>query len=142
MNRELKLAGHYVKRYWLWYVLGIASLTAVDFLTVEVPKITRDIMDGLSADPVNGAQPWILPQEKPAHTLSVLCRFRSEADLPALTLALEDAECSELLLDGRPVPVRPDGCFVDSALSRVPLGPVSAGEHTLEIRASPSTAGK
>ncbi len=88
---------------------------------------------GLSADPVNGAQPWILPQEKPAHTLSVLCRFRSEADLPALTLALEDAECSELLLDGRPVPVRPDGCFVDSALSRVPLGPVSAGEHTLEI---------
>ncbi len=52
MNRELKLAGHYVKRYWLWYVLGIASLTAVDFLTVEVPKITRDIMDGLSADPV------------------------------------------------------------------------------------------
>ena len=53
MNKELRLAGHYVRRYWLWYVMGIVSLTAVDFLTVEIPKITRAIIDGLSADPVN-----------------------------------------------------------------------------------------
>ena len=52
MNKELKLAGHYVRRYWLWYVLGVLSLAMVDFLTVEVPKITRSIIDGLSADPV------------------------------------------------------------------------------------------
>lgn len=52
MNKELRLAGHYVRRYWLWYVAGLTSLTAVDILTVEIPKITRDITDGLTASPV------------------------------------------------------------------------------------------
>ena len=47
MNKELRLAGHYVRRYWLWYVMGIASLTAVDFLTVEIPKITKTIIGSL-----------------------------------------------------------------------------------------------
>ena len=52
MNRELKLAGHYAGRYWAWYLFGLISLTAVDFLTVEVPKITAAIIDGLKADDI------------------------------------------------------------------------------------------
>ena len=52
MNRELKLAGHYAGRYWVWYLFGLISLTAVDFLTVEVPKITAAIIDGLKADDI------------------------------------------------------------------------------------------
>ncbi len=52
MNRELKLAGHYAGRYWVWYLFGLISLTAVDFLTVEVPKITAAIIDGLKADAI------------------------------------------------------------------------------------------
>ena len=47
MNNEIRLAGHYVKRYWLWYVLGIVSLTAVDALVVYLPKITGQIVGGL-----------------------------------------------------------------------------------------------
>ncbi|MBQ6173673.1 MAG: ABC transporter ATP-binding protein [Clostridia bacterium] len=52
MNREVKLAGHYVKRYWLWYVLGIVSLTAVDALVVYLPKITGQIVGGLEKNTV------------------------------------------------------------------------------------------
>ena len=52
MSRELKLAGHYAGRYWVWYLFGLISLTAVDFLTVEVPKITAAIIDGLKADAI------------------------------------------------------------------------------------------
>ena len=47
MNSELRLAGHYVRRYWHWYVMGLISLTAVDFLTVEIPKITKTIIGEL-----------------------------------------------------------------------------------------------
>ncbi|MBR4458532.1 MAG: ABC transporter ATP-binding protein [Clostridia bacterium] len=52
MNREVKLAGHYVKRYWLWYVLGIVSLTAVDALVVYLPKITGQIVGGLEKNTI------------------------------------------------------------------------------------------
>lgn len=47
MNQEVRLAGHYVKRYWLWYLLGIVSLTAVDALVVYLPRITGQIVGGL-----------------------------------------------------------------------------------------------
>ena len=49
MNKELKLAGRYVGRYWYGYLFGIISLTLVDMLVVRMPRITGDIVDGLTA---------------------------------------------------------------------------------------------
>ncbi|MBR3494990.1 MAG: ABC transporter ATP-binding protein [Clostridia bacterium] len=47
MRREIRLAAHYVKRYWFFYLAGIVSLTAVDLLVVQMPLITGEIVDGL-----------------------------------------------------------------------------------------------
>ena len=39
MSRELKRIGHYVRRYWAGYVLGILALMLVDVLIVFIPQI-------------------------------------------------------------------------------------------------------
>ncbi len=61
MNREVKLAGHYLRRYWFRYLMGFVSLTAVDLLVVELPKITRRIIEGLEAVPVTITMEDIVP---------------------------------------------------------------------------------
>ena len=48
MRKELKLALHYVKRYWWRYVLGIAALFLVDQVNAEVPKLSGLLTDGLA----------------------------------------------------------------------------------------------
>ncbi len=50
MTREVRLALHYVRRYWLWYLLGFIALTAVDFCVVRIPRITGTLIDGLKAE--------------------------------------------------------------------------------------------
>ena len=45
---ELKFAGRYVRRYIVFYVLGILALSAVDLVNVYVPNLTGRITDGLN----------------------------------------------------------------------------------------------
>ena len=88
---------------------------------------------GISVASASGAQPWALPPEKPEHTLSLRAAFRTEIDLPAARLAMEDAEECRVLLDGAPLSGEPDGFFTDEAIRCFPTGPLKAGLHTVEI---------
>ena len=45
--KELRFAGRYVKRYIVYYVLGILALFTVDAVNVYVPELTGRITDGL-----------------------------------------------------------------------------------------------
>ncbi len=49
MNRETRLAAHYVRPYWYLYLIGILALTAVDYFVVRIPRITGALIDGLKA---------------------------------------------------------------------------------------------
>ena len=49
MKKEIKLALHYIRRYWWFYAVGILSLTLVDVLNVFIPQLTGAITDGLSS---------------------------------------------------------------------------------------------
>ena len=49
MKKEIKLALHYIGRYWWFYAVGILSLTLVDVLNVFIPQLTGAITDGLSS---------------------------------------------------------------------------------------------
>ena len=46
--KELKFAGRYVRRYIVFYALGILALFAVDLVNVYVPDLTGRITDGLN----------------------------------------------------------------------------------------------
>ncbi len=48
MNREIKLALHYAKRYWWRYVLGLAALFLVDQVNANVPLLSGELTDGLT----------------------------------------------------------------------------------------------
>ncbi len=48
MNRELKLALHYLRRYWWQYLLGILALFIVDRVNAGVPLLTGELIDGLT----------------------------------------------------------------------------------------------
>ncbi len=88
---------------------------------------------GISTAAVSGAQPWILPPEKPEHTLSLRLSFRSEIALPSVRLALEDAEESEIRWNGEPLDRVPAGWFADEAIACFRAGPVRPGVNTLEV---------
>ena len=88
---------------------------------------------GISTASVSGAQPWALPPEKAEHTLSLRIAFHSEIDLREARLALEDADQSDILFNGAPIDKTPAGFFTDQAIACFRVGPVHAGENTVEI---------
>ncbi len=48
MKKEFKLAGHYARRYWWRYVIGILSLLMVDAVNTLIPRLTGEVTDGLT----------------------------------------------------------------------------------------------
>lgn len=49
MEKELKVALHYAKRYGWQYLLGILSLFLVDRINAGVPLLSGELTDGLAA---------------------------------------------------------------------------------------------
>ena len=60
MSRELKRIGHYVRRYWAGYVLGILALMLVDVLIVFIPQYTGEVTDGLTAHTIDMPGVWAI----------------------------------------------------------------------------------
>ena len=48
MKKELRAAFHYIRRYWLKYLLGILALFIVDRVNAYVPQLTGTLVDGLT----------------------------------------------------------------------------------------------
>ena len=48
MNRELKLALRYLRKYWFRYMLGILALFIVDRVNANVPLLSGELIDGLT----------------------------------------------------------------------------------------------
>ena len=88
---------------------------------------------GISTAMTSGAQPWILPAEKASHTLSVRVTFHAETAIPSARLALEDADVSEILFNGKPLAGKQDSFFTDEAIACFPVGPIHVGINTVEI---------
>lgn len=79
------------------------------------------------------AQPWVVPPEKPEHTISLRFTIKSEIDVDGAMLALEDAEDAKIVLNGTAVPVEIDGWYVDESIKTVKLPKINAGENLLEL---------
>ena len=78
-------------------------------------------------------QPWVFGKEKIEHTVST--RFTVRCDVPVSNahLALETDECTVIRLNGKDVPVAPDGWYTDRAIVTIPLPDLQAAENVIEI---------
>lgn len=79
------------------------------------------------------AQPWTIHEPKPEHTVRLRFRVVCAEDIPAVKLALEDAEIARITCNGSTVTAKPDGWFTDKSIGTVPLGNLSKGENTIEV---------
>ena len=111
-----------------WRTDGGPWQPAEDMLRIGV---AAKVALGISPAAVSGAQPWAVPPEKPAHTLSLRITFRSEIALEDARLALEDADISRTTINGRPLGAR-DGWYTDESIACFHTGPIRAGLNTVE----------
>lgn len=79
-------------------------------------------------------QPYLIQPEEPKDFLTLRFRFRSELDGVETRLGLEEPEHTEITVNGRHVPSRPVGWYVDQSIETVPLPPLTLGENLLELR--------
>ena len=79
------------------------------------------------------AQPYTYKKEKPTHTLKLRFRIQSEIPLCGTELAIEEAENTEIRLNGKAVLSTANGYFTDKSIRRVGLPALEAGENILEL---------
>ncbi len=79
------------------------------------------------------AQPWVVPDEPPQHTVTLRFLIRSELAVFGAKLAIEDAERVKLSLNGQPLESRVDGWFTDKAIKTVAMPALMAGENILTV---------
>ena len=88
----------------------------------------------LSTAAISGAQPWILPPEKPEHTLSVRTSFIVDEVPGKACLALEDADEAEIWLNGEKLAKQKDGVYVDDSITRIVLPALGKGVNWIEVK--------
>ena len=92
------------------------------------------VLSGLkSKELATFVQPWLIPDEKPKHFVTLRFTINSDKPIHNTCLALEDAEFSTVKLNGNDVPVDICGYYVDRCIKKMPLGTVQQGKNTLEI---------
>lgn len=78
------------------------------------------------------AQPWVETDKSTPHTLHLRYRFQSKVKVQDAVLALENAECSTVLLNGKPAGCV-SGWYVDKCIGCRKLPEIQADENVLEI---------
>lgn len=84
--------------------------------------------------PVEMTQPWVIPPEKPEHSVRLRFNIMSEIELNNALLALEDAEQIVIKLNGEAVANESCGWYVDESIKTVKLPKIVKGKNVLELR--------
>lgn len=84
--------------------------------------------------PVEMTQPWVIPPEKPKHSVRLRFNITSEIELNNVLLALEDAEQISIELNGKAVANASCGWYVDESIKTVKLPEIVKGKNLLELR--------
>ena len=77
------------------------------------------------------AQPWTVPDVAAEHVARLRFRVECDRDIPAVELALEDADIAKVWLNGEKIDAVPNGFFTDKSIGVLPLGDL--GQGTSEI---------
>ena len=76
----------------------------------------------------------LLTAEEYRGELTLRYELQTIDNIQDISLALEDPSEQEIYLDGKRISSSPCGYFHDYTFEKVPLGDLSAGKHTLEIK--------
>lgn len=79
------------------------------------------------------AQPWVVAAQTITHSVHLRFTVYSDVELSGVQLALEDADCVGIALNGQAVPNAVDGWYADRAIGCVSLPSVRKGKNTLEL---------
>lgn len=79
------------------------------------------------------AQPWVIQEKKPEHTVRLRFHVQCAVDIPDVKLALEDAPIARILCNGTQINTSPDGWFTDKSIGTVPIGALRQGENIIEV---------
>lgn len=77
-------------------------------------------------------QPYLLPSERPEHTLYLRFTIPSEIDIQSVSLAMEEPERARVLWNGSKVEPKTKDWFVDEDIRVLPLGRLRRGINILE----------
>ena len=80
------------------------------------------------------AQPWVIPETEPEHTVRLRFTVQCAKSFDNIRLALEDAEITQITLNGKTVTAKPEGWYVDKSIGVVQLGTLQKGENILEVQ--------
>ena len=79
-------------------------------------------------------QPYLIPMQKPEHTISLRFTIESEIDVAAPLLAGEDMDAMEISFNGEKVSTDYVGWYVDKDINTIKLPKLNAGKNILEIK--------
>ncbi|MCD7774611.1 MAG: hypothetical protein LUH40_03385 [Clostridiales bacterium] len=99
---------------------------------LRADNIAREIA-GL---PIRGGeivQPWVLPAEKPAHSITLKFTINSEITVQNPLFALECAEQAEINLNGESVKNTVCGWYTDKSIKTIRLPCISKGRNILTV---------
>ena len=78
-------------------------------------------------------QPWVIPDERPSHFITIRYSFIAEDTIENVYIAGEEAVY--IRLNGKEISLSPCGYYVDKAIKKYKAGSLVKGENTLEIKA-------
>lgn len=81
------------------------------------------------------AQPWTQKKEKIEHSLRLKFEFKSDVDVDNVVLAVEDAEKTNIVFNGKQIKNDVIGYYVDNSIKKVSLGSIINGKNVLELTA-------
>lgn len=101
----------------------------------EILKIGTAVRNelGIIQDSSKMAQPWTKEKVKPEHTITVRYKFNSKVEVFGASLALEDADISDVYFNGKQLIKEKIGYFADEAIEKIALPPIVKGENVIEI---------
>lgn len=101
----------------------------------EILKIGQSAREklGIALDGAKMAQPWTKVKKEPLHTITLRYTVNSRVNVFNTYLALEDANVSDVYLNGKQVVKDISGYFVDEAIEKIMLPPIVKGENVIEI---------
>ena len=100
----------------------------------ELLKIDQALRATFGYPLANGKeeQPWVIPDSKPEHYVTLRFCVKSETEVENVWIAGEEAEY--IKLNGEEIALVPDGYYTDKAILKYSAGKLQKGENIMEIK--------
>ncbi len=102
----------------------------------EIRRLDTPIRNSVGLPENHGyvAQPWVIENKPAEHTVTLEFSVKSEIEVNAPMLALEDADVAEITLNGEAVAYNDCGYYTDLCIRKVQLPKLNIGENIITVK--------